>query len=204
MQTVRTTRFQISSGLPRDFPYPAVVKPRDGQGSAHTYYIDGPDDKLLADDLPPGLLIPTVLQRSADECDRCRRSLGHDPADRVGLPAHEIVEGVFTTEAAGGRSPSGSAPGPTRSRPSGRSRGCGARSGSISCAIPEQHHHRDRDQPEANDLVCPSLSAPCHIGDRERGSDLFGEPETSDDLRGMIDPRLVLPVEFLADGRILS
>ena len=43
-------------GLPRDHPYPAVLKPIDGAGSLDTYFVDSPDD--LPD---PAKAIPEAL-----------------------------------------------------------------------------------------------------------------------------------------------
>ena len=49
IRTPRTDPFDARSGLPRDFPYPAVVKPVDGAGSLHTYYCEGPEDHRFSE-----------------------------------------------------------------------------------------------------------------------------------------------------------
>ncbi|MDB5348948.1 MAG: hypothetical protein JWN86_195 [Planctomycetota bacterium] len=44
IDTPITIRVNPRDGLPRDFPYPAVLKPIDGAGSIDTYYVESPSD----------------------------------------------------------------------------------------------------------------------------------------------------------------
>ncbi len=204
VRTVRTTPIQISSGLPRDFPYPAVVKPRDGAGSLHTYYIDGPDDKLLADDLPPNLLIQPYCSGVPMSATFVVGPSGTIRLIGVGLQRIEIVEGVFHYR--GGRWPESvdSAQG----EPLEAVRTVEGLRGAVGVDFVRDPQSGTITVIEINPRPTTSyvgLSRLLPVGAIAKAwLDLFGEPETSDDLRGMIDPRLVLPVEFLADGRILS
>ncbi len=53
--------FPSRDGLPRDHPYPAVVKPIDGAGSFDTYYVESPDDvPQAALQMPEAMLQPFV------------------------------------------------------------------------------------------------------------------------------------------------
>ncbi|MCA1685707.1 MAG: ATP-grasp domain-containing protein, partial [Planctomycetia bacterium] len=57
IRTARTEPHDARSTLPRDFPYPAVIKPVDGAGSLHTYYCPSPDEGPSATDIPHAMII---------------------------------------------------------------------------------------------------------------------------------------------------
>ncbi len=55
--TPRSVQFRPSQGLPREFTYPAVVKPIDGAGTIQTYYCEDADDLPIDQALPDEMLI---------------------------------------------------------------------------------------------------------------------------------------------------
>src|SRR5262249_35836545 len=55
--TPRTETLERSGGLPREFPYPAIIKPADGAGALHTYYCAGPDAAPTGSGLPGAMVI---------------------------------------------------------------------------------------------------------------------------------------------------
>ena len=54
--------FRPSQGLPREFAYPAVVKPIDGAGAIQTYYCEDSDDLPVDHALPEEMLIQPFLK----------------------------------------------------------------------------------------------------------------------------------------------
>jgi predicted ATP-grasp superfamily ATP-dependent carboligase len=64
VETLLSIRVVPRTGLPRDHPYPAVLKPIDGAGSMDTYFVESPDslpDSALA--MQEALLQPFVPGR---------------------------------------------------------------------------------------------------------------------------------------------
>lgn len=59
IETPVSLRVVPADGLPRDFPYPAVLKPIDGAGSLDTYFVESPDAEIeAARGMPEAMLQP--------------------------------------------------------------------------------------------------------------------------------------------------
>jgi tyramine---L-glutamate ligase len=204
VRTVPTTPIHGSTELPRDFPYPAVVKPRDGAGSLHTYYIEGPDANPFARDLPPNLVIQPYCRGVPMSATFLVGPSGTIRLIGVGRQRIEIVAGVFHYR--GGRLPE-SADG-ALGAPLEAIRSVDGLRGAVGVDFVRDPETAATTVIEINPRPTTSyvglvrLLPPGAIA--RAWLDLFGALKSSDDLRGMIDPRPGRSVEFLADGRILS
>ncbi len=201
IRTVRTESFQPVLGLPRDFPYPAVVKPIDGAGSLHTYYCKGPEDHPFAPDSPHEMIIQPYCPGTPLSATFLVGRSGTIRLIGVGRQNIEIREGLL--HYAGGRLPepvTEAIEGPFLAVQSVLGLGGIVGVDYVQDATGETTVIEINPRPTTS---CVGLMALRPAGSIARAwLDLFEANERQDDLRGMIDPVTAYPIHFSPDGTI--
>lgn len=198
----RTEQVGDATNFPPDLPYPIVVKPNDGAGALHTYYLDGPGDDPFDRPLPGGMIAQPYCPGEPLSATFLVGPSGSIRLVGVGWQRLDVRSGAVHYR--GGRLPA--PPDFARGAPLAAVRAIPGLRGVVGVDFVRDVSTGTTTVIEVNPR--PTTSYVGLTRGLPRGAiarawlALFLGPATADDLRGMIVPDLRPEILFAADGEI--